>query len=179
MRTNKFIPFYLALLLHLIPLIFYLFKRPVIQASVLPPQGIGLSAFSISERSIQLKTQTKQNYTETVGLSSQNGAESMPSRPGDKNGIEGTGGIGNNTGPVFINFNEPTYPPVARQKGWEGKVKIKAYYDQGGSITKIDIVQSSGIKMLDESVKKTALSWKLSSSTGGSFEKVFEFKLNN
>jgi protein TonB len=71
---------------------------------------------------------------------------------------------------------------VARQKGYQGKVKIRVHYNHEGSMTKIDIIESSGIKMLDEAIKNAALDWKISPSSingPGSFEKVFEFKLKN
>lgn len=180
MRTNKFIPFYLALSLHGIPVIYFLTKKPTPPAPIIAaPQGIDLSGFSISQKSGNKKTQSPSNSIKTVGLPAHRSEGSGIGIENSADSGTGPGNSGNNTGPVFTNFHEPSYPPIARQKGYEGKVKIKAYYNQEGLITKVDIIQSSGIKMLDETVKKTASEWKLSSTTAGSFEKVFEFKLNN
>lgn len=180
MRTNKFIPFCLALTLHAMVLIFFLTKRPATQAPVITlPQGIGLSGFSISEKTNPIKRVGHSAKGATLAAS----AKENPNA-GASTSISGSGSVKGspetNAGSAFVNFNEPKYPPVARQKGWEGTVKIKAYFNQAGVITKVDILQSSGIKMLDESVLKSSTNWKLSaSSSAGSFEKVFEFKLNN
>ncbi|MBC7539182.1 MAG: energy transducer TonB [Bacteriovorax sp.] len=182
MRTNKFIPFYIALSLHSIPLIYFLLKKPTPPAPIIvsssaktsPSQGIDLTGFSISHKPGNITTSTKTNSIKTVGLPASSPKEHNSGSLGTGNGT-----IGGSSAPVFIIFREPVYPPIARQKGYEGKVKIKAYYNLEGVITKVDIIESSGIKMLDETVKKTASGWKLSSTRVGSFEKTFEFKLND
>ena len=83
-------------------------------------------------------------------------------------------------------FQVPSYPRQARLLGQEGKVKIKISYDEEGHITKIDLLNSSGIAALDKSVLSAASQWKLEKIASnqqkfspGSFEKSFEFKLKN
>jgi TonB family protein len=189
MRTNKFIPFYIALSLHAIPLIYFLSKKhaPPIPISagptskMSPYHRLDLNGFSISQKLGKSRTQMAANNTKKVGLSAghSNGpasdtGQSKFSEPGMDSGTSK-----NSTGLSFINFHEPQYPVVARQKGHEGVVKIKAYYNQEGLITKVEIVESSGIKMLDETVKKAAAAWRLKTNSAGSFEKKFEFKLKN
>jgi protein TonB len=184
MRTNKIIPFFLALSLHVIPLAYFLIKKPAPPALVVTnvsgnpstPKGIDLSAFSISQ-----KARPTKNSIKSVGLSLSVGSGSGIGNSTDLSAgsTQGFNNSQTSTGPTFTNFKEPPYPPIAREKGYEGKVKIKAYYDQEGSITRVDIVESSGIKMLDEAVKITAVNWKISSTSAGNFEKTFDFRLKN
>lgn len=153
---------------------YFLIQKTILTTPIITPiQAIGLNAFSISQKADAEKNQTPSNLIKTVGLpipssnplSSGQGAES--------------GTLEKSPGLDFSYLRQPLYPKLARQKGYEGKVKIRAYYNQEGVITKVEIIESSGIKMLDESVKNAISDWKLSMTTEGSFEKTFEFKLNN
>jgi TonB family protein len=176
MRTSKFIPFYLAITLHAVPLAYFLLKSPIPQAPIAMssrPVGIDLSGFSISERASKKTASSSSNSIKTVGQNSNSG-----------NLTTGDGSISSNSpnsslNPSFMSFTEPVYPVIARQKGYEGKVKIKIFHNQEGAIIKVDIIESSGFKMLDDTVQKTAMGWKLKNVSIGSFEKVFEFKLKN
>ena len=181
MRTNKFIPFYIAVALHAIPLCYFLIKKPALPMSTAAPiQGIGLSGFSISNKTSLPKAYEETNPIKRVGLPAAS-VEAGPKSIGNINEVSpstgsgaGAGNYEKNLNPKFISFLEPVYPPVARKKGWEGTVKIKTYFNQNGTVTNIDIIKSSGIKMLDESVRKAAMSWRLSTISSGSFEKSFE-----
>lgn len=79
---------------------------------------------------------------------------------------------------TFISFSEPEYPKLARAKGLEGKVKIKVSFNAVGEVSNIEILESSSQNILDEAVKKAARTWKVSEANL-TFEKTFEFKLNN
>ncbi|MDO9181529.1 MAG: TonB family protein [Bacteriovorax sp.] len=174
MRTNKIIPFLIALLLHTIPVIYFLKIGAVKQPqSNKPLSKIDLSNFSFPNIKNSSTKHLPKNQTKILGLQGQaiqisEGSLEKSFGPNEK--IQSY---------TFINYQEPLYPPVARQKGLEGKVKIKIFYDQLGSVIKIDLLESSGTKMLDDSVLKAASKWKISSTISGSIEKVFEFKLNN
>ena len=53
MRTNKFIPFFIAILLHAIPVSYFLLKKPVDEPAEIKSQaiqGIDLSGFSLEKR---------------------------------------------------------------------------------------------------------------------------------
>ncbi len=188
MRTNKFIPFLIALFLHLIPLSYFLVKKNEV-ASIPGGDsretrllGIDLTGFSVARKSAPANKihslQTKP--IETVGLPSAatNVGNNSSGEIGNGSG-NAPGAGGNSSGPHFIQMREPVYPPIARQKGLEGKVKIKAVYNSEGVVTKVDIVESSGISMLDEAAKKTVHEWKLTPGSSGEFEKTLEFRLNN
>jgi TonB family protein len=189
MRTNKFIPFLIALILHVIPLSYILLKKNEIASPTGGDSretrmlGIDLTGFSVARKSspvnkIQKTNSAQAKPIETVGLPS-----ASPNAGSGGNGNGAGVGAGSGTehsqGPHFIQMREPTYPPIARQKGLEGKVKIKAAYNSEGVVTKVDIVESSGVSMLDEAAKKTVREWKLTSGAPGEFEKTLEFKLNN
>lgn len=177
MRTNKFIPILLALAIHLVPMGYFLLKGqdPHQKAgytsnSPNTSEGIDLNGFSVSRKNrLQNKQQNRQyKIGPTV-----NSIKSVGFVPEEMGSAHGDGKID------FLKFREPTYPPVAREKGLEGIIKIKASYNQEGNIDKVEIIQSSGHKMLDESVKKSAIEWKVSGGHAGYFEKSFEFRLKN
>ncbi len=188
MRTNKFIPFMIALFLHAIPLgLLALKKTPSTEFETATPSShssmheIDLSGFSLSQKGTAKSTEghskksmaneTKAKPTNSVGHSNSN-SEST-------NG-EGAAGAAKSEGPFsFVLVIEPLYPPVARQRGLEGKVKAMAFYNNEGIVTKVEITESSGVKMLDEAVINAVNEWRLKKGSSGSFEKSFEFKLKN
>ena len=54
----------------------------------------------------------------------------------------------------------PTYPLIARKKGWEGRVLIQAEIDREGNVSKIRVLESSGFKVLDNASLETLKKWK-------------------
>jgi len=190
MRLNKFVPFLLALVIHLLPLGYFLFIKNTFEAPGVSQnsqlQGIDLTGFSTTKKkstpaglkptssvnptSPSLKTGTTK-ATDSAGP----GASQDPSPGTIGTSSSGTGSPES----LILSSVDPVYPPLARQKGLEGSVRLKARYDNQGVITQVDIVNSSGTKMLDESAKKALMGWKLKAGSEGSFEKTFQFKLNN
>ncbi|MGZ3789885.1 MAG: energy transducer TonB [Bacteriovorax sp.] len=192
MRTNKFIPFIIAVAIHAVPLTYFAVKRSSSTSSPFPSMpvhgGIDLNNFSLAKKTPSQKKASTKKPIESVGFnptdkSSENNPNMAPSKgEGPSNGHQKDGANeGNDHGSTitFLKIKEPDYPPMARARGLEGKVKIKAYYNREGTVERIEITQSSGAKILDESVKKTVADWQLSKGSEGSFEKTFEFKLQN
>lgn len=191
MRTNKFIPFLIALFIHSIPLSYLAFRKSLsTQISQSFPSstaahGIDLSGFSLAHRNSKGIEKSKIKPTESVGLGSKINADTTSKAASSSSSSSVIQGIANGVssetfrGVVFVQVKEPQYPPIARQKGLEGKVKAKAFYNADGVVTKVDITESSGVKMLDEAVKTAVNEWRLSKGSAGSFEKSFEFKLKN
>lgn len=183
MRTNKFIPILLAVAIHLLPVTYFLIwhkdappanSLPLIGSNK-PSMGIDLSGFSLSKQVTKGQVKTSQNSIKSVGHNPVN-FENTGDSKSEAAGASGGGVLGEI---IFLKFHQPLYPVVAREKGYEGVVKAKINYNQDGGIENVEIVQSSGYKMLDEAVKKTASEWKLSVKNSGNFEKSFEFKLKN
>ena len=172
MRTYKYIPFLIALILHILPFLLVLRNfnvQTIAIKSSSGPKRIDLTSFT-SPRFLSTSTQkTAVQPIKNVGHS--------PTV--QMNQMDTTGStLTSNSELQFIVYIEPSYPVIARQNGNEGKVKIKARYNQEGNITKIEIVETSGLRMLEGAVVKAAKEWKVNTSTEGSFEKTFQFKLN-
>lgn len=45
---------------------------------------------------------------------------------------------------------KPTYPEEAREKGWEGVVRLEAVISKDGRVGKVTVMQSSGYQLLDD-----------------------------
>lgn len=58
----------------------------------------------------------------------------------------------------------PSYPDIARQKGWEGKVLLEVQSDKNGHMSIVKVKKSSGYKILDEEAIKTVRSWRVSAN---------------
>ena len=54
----------------------------------------------------------------------------------------------------------PTYPLIARKKGWEGRVVLQTEVDKQGNVKFIRILESSGFKVLDDISIETLKKWK-------------------
>ena len=53
----------------------------------------------------------------------------------------------------------PKYPRLARKRGIEGQVVLRADIDQAGSVFGLDIEQSSGSDLLDRAARKAVQQW--------------------
>lgn len=53
----------------------------------------------------------------------------------------------------------PSYPPLARKRGNQGKVVLRCKVDKSGNVTSVEVIRSSGFRLLDESARKTAYKW--------------------
>ncbi len=54
----------------------------------------------------------------------------------------------------------PTYPLIARKKGWEGRVVLQTDVDKQGNVKFVRILESSGFKVLDDISMETLKKWK-------------------
>jgi TonB family protein len=66
------------------------------------------------------------------------------------------------------NNPHPSYPLLARKKGWEGRVIIQANIDKKGNVKFIKVSESSGFKILDEVSVETLKTWKFKPAMLGS-----------
>jgi TonB family protein len=173
MRT--IISFGLALFIHLG--IFY-FLLPKKGYNATKPQT-KLSTIDLSHFNIQ------KNVIGNIGSNAKKqGTINTPSLSGNQIGAGNSAtqfppSTGTSSGPIFINFEEPEYPRIARAKGLEGRVKIKVFFNNQGTVASVEILESSTHNLLDEAVKKSAQKWVISNSLNSVFEKTFEFKLKN
>lgn len=66
----------------------------------------------------------------------------------------------------------PDYPALARQRGWEGIVRLNVLVAQDGSPRQVSIQQGSGHGLLDKAAVKAVEDWKFSPAQSGSLRFV-------
>lgn len=62
--------------------------------------------------------------------------------------------------PDYARNPPPRYPEIARQKGWEGRVMVRATVDATGRVTATALQQSAGFGVLDEAALQAVRGWK-------------------
>jgi protein TonB len=89
------------------------------------------------------------------------------------------GGIG------YKNNPPPDYPTLAVRQGWQGTVLLRVRVLQSGAVESVEVVRSSGKKLLDDAAIHTVERWVFAPSTRGTtpvdgFATVpIEFKLDS
>ena len=89
------------------------------------------------------------------------------------------GGIG------YKNNPPPDYPALAVRQGWQGTVLLRVRVLQSGTVESVEVVRSSGKKVLDDAAIHTVERWVFAPSTRGTtpidgFATVpIEFKLDS
>lgn len=77
------------------------------------------------------------------------------------------------------------YPPIAKQRGWTGKVVLRVRLSAEGLCESVEIEQSSGHDILDESAVETVKTWKFipakrgSSAIASTVKVPINYNLNN
>lgn len=185
MRMNKFVPFLIAVAIHALAFSWFYRRNQSAHTernarSDSAHQGIDLSGFSTYRKTLAQHPHSPSGPVKNTSATSlEVGSETaVPFSDSATNSEKGTGFPPLNDS-IVLEAIDPIYPSLARQKGIEGEVKLRAFYNHNGIITKVDVIDSSGAKILDEAAKKALLSWKLKSEAEGSFDKTFQFKLNN
>ena len=54
----------------------------------------------------------------------------------------------------------PTYPDLARKKGWTGSVLLRAQISAQGTVESLTILKSSGYEILDQSATRAVRQWR-------------------
>lgn len=67
--------------------------------------------------------------------------------------------------PVVLNNPAPTYPELARQKGWEGRAIVRVEVSPAGYATKVTIARSSGFGVLDQAALRAVKKWRFQPRT--------------
>lgn len=62
--------------------------------------------------------------------------------------------------PVLVQSRTPSYPLVARRRGWEGTVTLQIQLDQDGRVGEVEVLESSGYEILDQEAEKTVRGWR-------------------
>ena len=59
----------------------------------------------------------------------------------------------------YLKVTPPVYPKIARQRGWQGTVVLKAVVEQNGICKQVVVEKSSGYSVLDEAALKAVKEW--------------------
>jgi protein TonB len=59
--------------------------------------------------------------------------------------------------PVMLSMPKPLYPRSARERGVEGKVRVKVWVNHDGSVERAEVVKGSGYELLDRAAHESAL----------------------
>jgi protein TonB len=62
-------------------------------------------------------------------------------------------------GPVGRDNRPPNYPRRARERGWEGTVRLRLLIDIDGTIARVELVESSGFPILDREAERAVQAW--------------------
>jgi len=107
-----------------------------------------------------------------VGIGKGTGVERGGSGSGGSGKGSGTGGGSGWSGsgaasPKYGENPKPPYPLEARNKGCEGKVKLKVEVLSDGRVGEIELKESSGYEVLDQSALATVKKWKFIPARNG------------
>lgn len=101
-------------------------------------------------------------------FSSGEGAINTPPQPMGSGDSTGGSPDGSGSGSVGCRrCSKPSYPRAARDQGLEGQVLLSVDIDPDGNVINVQIVNSSGHDILDNSAVEKAWSWKFDSSPNG------------
>ena len=68
--------------------------------------------------------------------------------------------IAANSKPYFLKNPKPLYPNVARKRGMQGIVLLSVGITEEGNVESINILQTSGFKILDRSAVNSVQQWR-------------------
>ena len=60
----------------------------------------------------------------------------------------------------YVDVPAPSYPKIAREKGWEGTVLLKVLVSENGSPSQVVVEKSAGYPALDHSALEAVKRWK-------------------
>lgn len=66
----------------------------------------------------------------------------------------------------------PHYPALARRRGWEGTVQLRARIDRRGRVTEVEVLASAGKPVLDEAAIDAVRRWLFNPVQRGGFHTV-------
>ncbi|PNU19462.1 hypothetical protein C2E25_12440 [Geothermobacter hydrogeniphilus] len=69
--------------------------------------------------------------------------------------------------PTYLDNPRPRYPPLARQRGWQGDVLVRVSVDPSGRVVKTRLERSSGHRVLDRSALKQIRRWRFRPASRG------------
>jgi protein TonB len=83
-------------------------------------------------------------------------------------GLTAEATVGYGANPTYARNPPPAYPREARQRRWQGTTLLRVEVLADGAAGNIEIVESSGYRILDEACLDTVRGWKFSPARTGS-----------
>jgi protein TonB len=68
---------------------------------------------------------------------------------------------------AYIDNPKPYYPRMARRRGMEGRVELRVRVGVNGEVTAIEILHSSGYRLLDQAAVETVQGWRFEPARRG------------
>lgn len=147
-------------------------QRPVAAEKSLPPEDHqppllreAIDHRSPEEMSLSLHQQIHHVATEAASLSQDSlaGPEGPSAEPA-------VGAVGKTAGesvalqvsalPRYGHHPAPSYPGIARRRGWEGTVEFNVRVLATGEVAEITLKNSSGYKSLDDAARRAIIRWR-------------------
>lgn len=75
--------------------------------------------------------------------------------------------VAETTLPEFGDNRPPNYPQSAISRGWEGTVLLRVHLSPDGSVTKVEVIDSSGFAVLDGAAVNAVKTWAATPATCG------------
>ncbi|WP_144436848.1 energy transducer TonB [Thermosulfidibacter takaii] len=129
------------------------------------------------EKTLDSRDASGENTVKSIAVASSSRASSTKnSLPAQETGIFSP--------PVPIKRVKPPYPYIARSRGYQGKVLLKALVDVQGDVKDVIVVKSSGYTILDKTAVEAIKQWKFEPAHLGAIRKEawvevpFVFKLD-
>ena len=126
---------------------------------VVPPLGLAAANVETNQEEI---TMTDVSEVATTG-DSEGGAEAV----GGSNGSGGGNASISGKGAAYAHNPLPPYPKEARERRWEGTTLLLVEVRADGTVGKVEIAESTGYVILDESCVQTVRGWKFSPGRSG------------
>lgn len=73
--------------------------------------------------------------------------------------VSGDAHISTMNKPRYRKANPPNYPKLAKKRGQQGLVLLRVKVDEEGKVRLVEILESSGVKILDERARETVKEW--------------------
>jgi TonB family protein len=170
---KKFLPFLLALILHVIIFSFFIdFKPPITNSKVQSLQFKKLYSVSLNNMANKNILSPKLNPPNNhINTKESHDLVSFTNLAGNQNANVATENS-------FDFYEEPIYPKTARLKLIEGFVKVEISFNELGVVQNAKIIDSSHSKILEDSVLISVRKWQIRKNNPITIVKDFEFKLN-
>ncbi|MDX1498233.1 MAG: TonB family protein [Salinisphaeraceae bacterium] len=66
---------------------------------------------------------------------------------------------------AYLNNPQPAYPRIAARRGWEGKLMLSLDLDKNGNPTRVEVIESSGHRVLDKAAQAAIKRWRFQPAT--------------